>query len=447
MSARGAESELYRQRFAALEKDRAPQHPEWLTTLRREALELFSADGFPDPRAEEWRYTNVRPIVRREFQPTSDQDVAFERDWVAQHAIERLDAYELVFCNGRFEPELSYPDRAPEGCHIETLSAVVARTPDRLRNHLGAAAGYRDNSFAALNTAFFEDGVYIELTPGTRLDRPIRLAFFSLGEEQALIAHPRVLVVAGRESEAAFIEHYLGLDANKHFVNPLTEVHVGDGAAVDHYLLQQHSTDAFHIGSVHVNQFKDSRYRSHNINLGGRLVRHDLNVKLSEPGAEALLNGLFMGSGRQHVDNHTRITHAAPHSRSRENYKGVLDGHARGVFKGSVLVERNAQKIEAHQSNSNLLLSANAEVDTKPELQIYADDVVCSHGATVGQLDPVALFYLLSRGIDQETARGLMTFAFADEVVAQIGLQAIREKLEAIIVRRLPDSETLKEFV
>ena len=176
-------------------------------------------------------------------------------------------------------------------------------------------------------------------------------------------------------------------------------------------------------------------------------MRNDINVALKAPGAEAVLNGLFMASGRQHVDNHTRVRHGAPHTRSHEDYKGILDGHSRGVFKGSVLVERDSQKIEAHQASGNLLLSANAEIDTKPELQIYADDVVCSHGATVGQLDPVALFYLTSRGIDEETARGLLTFAFADEVIAQIGLAPIRAKLEEIIVGRLPDSETLKDFV
>jgi len=421
--------------------------PTWALTLRETALARFEQAGFPDPRQEEWRYTNVRPIAKKAFKPAGDALAHVEASVLSGLRFGVEGSVELVFVNGRLHAGFSQIDTLPAGVVVDDLGAALRNRADALEPLLGHVAADRDNSFVALNTAFLRDGVYIALARDCVLDRPVKLLFLSTREDEPVVCHPRIVIHGGENSQCAVIEHYAGAEGSGSFTNTVTEVALEAGARLEHYKIQRESTQGYHIGSLHVRQARDSNLRSHNVNLGGRLVRNDLNIDLAEPGAEVLLNGLFMAAGRQHVDNHTRIHHAAPHTRSTEEYRGVLDGHARGVFKGRVLVDRNSQRIEAHQTSANLLLSDTAEVDTKPELEIYADDVICSHGATVGQLDEQALFYLRSRAIDEETARSLLTFAFADEVVSRIGEQAIRDRLEQAIVGRLPDHERLKDFV
>jgi Fe-S cluster assembly protein SufD len=436
----------YLERFAALERELAGQ-PQWLATQRQEALARFSVEGFPDPRAEEWRYTNVRPIIRQAFRPASKSTSEFGAVDLAVARIGELEHEDLVFVNGRFRPELSSPTSAEPGTRIRSLASLIAEEPERLQGLLGSVVSYTDNPFAALNGAFIGDGAVIDVAAEHELQRPIRLLMVSTAESEPVESHPRILIRLGRHAKAAVIEHYLGFEGARNFCNGVTEVCLEEGAQLEHYRLQQESAQGFLVASLHATVKHDARLVSHNVNLGGRLVRQDLNVRLDQPGATTELNGLVVAGDRQHVDNHTRIHHAAAHTSSQEDYKCVLDGHARGVFKGRVLVERDAQKIEAHQISGNLLLSDTAEVDTKPELEIYADDVICSHGATVGQLDESSLFYLRSRAIDEQTARSLLIFAFADEVISRMGLGAVRGRLEEIIVGRLPDSETLKGFV
>ena len=436
----------YLERFAALEGKHAAEPP-WLTAQRREALARFSGDGFPDPRAEEWRYTNVRPITRQAFRAAEELTPRLEPESLVAARIGDLVLTDLVSVNGRFRPELSSPRCQQPGIRVRSLAAILAEEPDSLRDLLGSEVSYANNPFAALNSAFLSDGAVVDLAADTELQHPVRLLLVSTGEAAPVVCHPRVLIRLGRHAKAAVLEHFLGLPGARNFCNLVTEVRLEAGARLEHYRLQEEAEQGFLVASVHARVQRDARYLSHNVNLGGRLVRQDLNVRLNQPGASAELNGLLLAAGRQHVDNHTRIHHAAPHTTSQESYKSVLDGHGRGVFKGRVLVERDAQKIEAHQTSGNLLLSDTAEVDTKPELEIYADDVVCSHGATVGQLDEASLFYLRSRAIDAETARSLLIFAFADEVISRMGLAPVRARLEEIIVGRLPDSETLKGFV
>lgn len=439
--------QAYAERFGALESQLAANSPHWLIELKRTAFAHFAESGFPDPRQEEWKYTNVRPIATKGFVSPDATAVTVDENWVSDLLFPDLDAHVLVLVNGELRPELSALGVMPDGVTVQGLADALDANPQRLEVFLGQAASYEHSSFAALNTAFIRDGVFVDLAPNAVLDKPLHLLFVATAADQPVACHPRVLIHAGVGAEATVIEHYVGQGQSSGFTNVVTEVLAEANSTVRHYLLQDETQHAYHIGNIFARQHRDSRFLSNNINLGGRLTRNDINVTLAEEGAEAVLNGLFMVEGRQHTDNHTRIHHAAPHTRSEEGYRGVGDGHGRGVFKGRVLVARDAQKIEAHQSSANLLLSEHAEIDTKPELEIFADDVVCSHGATVGQIDEQSLFYLRSRAIDEQTARGILIFAFADEVIERLDLTPIRARLEQRIVGRLPDSDMLRDFV
>lgn len=447
MSRRDTTAQSYVEQFDRHEQLLPGALPDWLRTQKKAALARFAERGFPDPRHEEWRYTNLRPIAKKNFREADSTTVSLTAGELEAWRFAGLDAHALVFVNGRLSRELSSIGDMVEGVRIMALSDALVADSDELAGVLGSAINDELNSFATLNTAFLSEGAYVRIPAGTLLQKPVYLMFVSTAEHEPLVTHPRVVIHAGEGSECRVIEHYVGQAGSGNFTNAVTEVVTEPNASVRHYLLQEEGTEGYHIGSIHVRQARDSRFTSHNINLGGRLVRNDINVRLGEPGAQAELNGLFIVDGRQHVDNHTRVHHAAPRTYSNESYRGVADGHGRGVFNGRVLVDRDSQKIESHQNSANLLLSENAEIDTKPELVIYADDVVCSHGATVGQLDEQALYYLRSRAIDEETARGLLVFAFADEVVQSIDIAPIRERLEHRIVGRLPDSEMLRNFV
>ena len=417
--------------------------PEWLAGRRLGAAQRFADAGFPDPRQEEWKYTNVRPIATKPF-ATAESDAPVAADAIGELGFEGLDAYRLVFVDGRFRAELSDLEGLPEGATVHSLSLMLGDDSARLEPLLGTLAHDRYSSFAAANMAFLSDGAVIILGKGVRLERPVHLLMVGSAGSPATWNHPRVLVHAAEAAEVTVVEHYTDLEGANGFTNTVTELRAEAGAQIQHYLVQDHADTAYHIGSVFVQQRRDSRVTSHNVNLGGRLVRHDLNIDLTEPGAEIVLNGLFLVGGRQHVDTHTRVHHSSPHTTSREQYRGIGQGHGRGVFKGRVLVERGAQKTDAQQHSANLLLSPNAEIDTKPELEIYADDVKCAHGATVGQLDETSLYYLRSRGIDSEAARGMLVFAFADEVLERMDLEPVRTSIERRLAARLPESGAME---
>jgi Fe-S cluster assembly protein SufD len=307
--------------------------------------------------------------------------------------------------------------------------------------HLARHAGYQDHPFVALNTAFLQDGAFVSIPRGKAVERPIHLLFVSTHDRRgtATVSHPRNLILAGDDSQAMVIESYIGLNNALYFTNAVTEIVAGENAVVAHYKLQRESEEAFHISTVQASLSHNSNFSSHSIDLGGALVRNDVNAVLDGKGIECTLDGLYMVAGRQHVDNHTRIDHVKPHCSSRELYKGVLGGRSKGVFNGKIYVHKDAQKTDAKQTNKNLLLSEDAVINTKPQLEIYADDVKCTHGTTIGQLDQEAIFYLRSRGIDLEAARGLLTYAFASEMIGRIKVEPVRAQLETLLLTRLPE--------
>lgn len=404
----------------------------WLQAQRATALEVFRDAGFPTLRHEDWKYTDTRPIVQRRFHlagATHLPDAAALRPY-------SLAAHQLVFVDGRFASALSTRTHLSPGIEVMSLAEAIGRVPDRVEPWLGRTAGPGRNGFGALNTAFLQDGVFIHLARGTELDAPVRLLFLTSGAPDSVV-YVRNLIVAEAGSRASVIESYAALADATGLTNSVTEIVLEPGAQLEHYRLGRESEAAYHVGSTDVQLARDSRYTSHSIALGGRIVRHELYAALDAEGAECTLNGLYVTRGRQHVDNHTRIDHHKPHGTSREWYKGVLDGQSRAVFSGRVVVHPQAQRTDAEQANHNLLLSETAEADSRPQLEIYADDVKCAHGATVGNLDPDALFYLRSRGLDDAHARSLLVYAFAGDVLARIRLAPLRAQLEQQLAERL----------
>jgi Fe-S cluster assembly protein SufD len=412
----------------------------WLARLRRAALDRFAQRGLPGPRDEDWKYTSVAAIAKRPFAVPAQAgsvDVAIDA-----FALAGMASHRLVFVNGRYAPGLSQVGRLPAGVTLQSLAQTLERAPDALEPLLGEDR--YQTVFAALNAAFMADGVHLHLPRGTVVAEPIHALFVCTATDAAI--HPRNVVVAGEGAQATLIEHYVGLDGAAALTNAVTQLFVAADASVAHYKLQQEPARALHIGGIHAAQSRASRLESHSIALGAALARNDITTSFDAEGCEAVLNGLFLVSGRQHVDHHTRIDHAKPRGTSREYYKGIVDGAARGVFNGKVIVHPGAQKTNAQLSSRNLLLSKSAEIDTKPELSIDADDVKCTHGATVGQLDDNAMFYLRSRGVDEAMARALLTYAFAHDVIERVRVAPLRAMLERILVERLPQGGRIREL-
>jgi Fe-S cluster assembly protein SufD len=433
--------------LAEYKRQQGKQTMPWLQAQCSAAFEKFQQTGFPSTRQESWKYTDVRPLAAIKFITADACHKRIENERLDDIRISELDCHEMIFINGQFAESLSRLQGLPEGVIIENLTRSIQGTNKTLMEHLNRYAETDKHVFSVLNTAFLTDGALIFIPANTMIEKPINLLYISNQQDQPLVSHPRNMIILGHNAQATVIESYAGLDEAEYFTNTVTEILTSEGAILEHYKIQQESERSFHIGSTHVRQQGDSRYESHSISLGGALVRNDITTTLEAEGAEVVLNGLYMATGRQHIDNHTLVNHAKPHTRSEECYRGVLNGHARGVFNGKIIVHEDAQKTDASQSNANLLLSDNAEVDTKPELEIYANDVKCSHGATVGQLDENMLFYLRSRAVDEETARSLLTYAFADDVISRIKIPAIRNRLEYNVIGCLPDASLIREFV
>jgi len=429
----------------------APQLPgaglDWMARTRRDARDSFASLGFPTPRLEDWKYTRVAPIEKRSFRPYQGKGVGLGVDGLDGFEWQDLESHRLAFVNGRYSSTLSALGKLPKGVTVTSLAEAIDREPEVLEAHLARYADPRGQAFAALNTAFLCDGAFVRLARGVKLDEPLHLVFLSTPQQYDLCSQPRVLVVGEEDTRLVVIESYGGIGESAYLTNALTELSLAEGASVEHYKIQRESAKAFHIATVEAHQSRDSRFVSHAVSLGASISRNDINVRLDAEGADCELNGLYLGKGRQHTDFHTRIDHEKPHGSSREFYKGILTGHARGVFDGRVYVHPDAQKTDAQQSNSNLLLSRDAEVDTKPQLEIYADDVKCSHGATVGQLDENMVFYLRSRGIEERAARGLLTYGFARDVLERMSIGAVRDQLAELILSWLPNTEEIKEIV
>lgn len=428
--------ETYLDAMGAAEKELAGA-PSWLRELRRGGASRFAEVGFPTTRDEEWKYTDVTPIIQAGFKPAAREVNGIDPARLEGFWFENLPSHRLVFVNGRYSEKLSTPGAWPTGVTAMNLSAALRHQAHRIEPYLGRCAPEKIHGFAALNTALFADGAYIHLGRGARLAWPIHLLYVTTGAGGPLLSQPRNLVVAEGDSQAVLIENYVAIGESAYFTNALTEVAVGPHAMIEHYRLQEEGASAYHVGGLHAHLDRDGWFTAHGIDLGGRLVRNDLRSVLDAAGAECHLNGLYVIGGRQHVDNHTHIDHARPRGTSREFYKGVLDGRSRAVFHGRVVVRPDAQHTDAQQVNNNLLLSRDAEADTKPQLEIYADDVKCAHGATVGQLDPDVLFYLRSRAVDEAAARDLLTYAFARDVLNRLRLDPVRAQLERHLAAKL----------
>jgi len=412
-----------------------------LSARRRAALDAFMQTGLPGPRDERWKYTSVRALERREFSLAARGEAdPVTADAEKSLALGQLDPWRLTFVNGRFAPQLSVLDDLPEGVVLESLGVFLDGHADRLDELPDQGFAGPSDAFALLNTAFMHDGHVLVLPDNVRLERPVHVVYLGMPRDVSLMSHLRNIVQLGENCEATIIEHWLGAGReNEHdnLTNTVGLSLLGKGAKLTHLRLQQDSAHGVLVDRHDVIQQEASSYTAHTFDFGGKLVRHDLNTRFEAPGARCELNGLYVLDGRQHVDNHTRIDHASPDCTSKEQYKGVLNDRAHGVFDGLVLVQPGADGTDAHQSNANLLLSGDAEVDTKPQLEIYADEVRCSHGASVGQLDEDALFYLRCRGLDESAARGLLMRGFGMEMIDRVDSPELRQVLEGMLDQRL----------
>jgi len=429
-------TETYVRQFEAFAGNGGSEGPAWLPGVRRAAIERFAAVGFPTSRDEEWRFTPVGPIAHAEFRPAIPGTVT--REALAPFLFGHGEWPQLVFVNGKYAPELSAVPALPSGVKLGNLARALRREGALLERHLTRHARPETTPFAALNTAFMRDGALVHVPAGTVLDDPVHLLFVTSPDAAGSVAHPRNLVIVERGARASVVESYVTLaEGATYFTNAVTEVVSGEDAWTEHTRIQRESERAYHMGFTHVDQARGSHYRSFTLAMGGAIARHNLHVRLNAPGIETLMYGLYLARGEQVVDNHTAIYHDQPNCNSWEVYKGVLSDRARAVFNGKVFVKPEAQKTDAKQTNRNLLLSPTAKVDTKPQLEIFADDVKCTHGATVGFLDPLSLFYLRSRGIPPETAQRVLTYAFAAEVVDEVALAPVREELTRLVLARL----------
>jgi Fe-S cluster assembly protein SufD len=406
--------------------------PSWLAAHRNAALAAFAARGLPSTREEEWRYTNLAPLAALPFALAEPARV--ERADLEELATPLFACSLYAFANGRAVPKLSSPPGLPAGARCDSLAALLADGASGIEAHLDHCVDLKLHPFAALNSAFASDGAVIRAQRGESVAQPVHLVFASATGERPQVTHPRVLVVAEARSRVTIVQDHVSTGDGAAFTNAVTEVHVGAGATVHWVLLQREHDAHFHVSNLAVRQERDSTFSAHTLTLGGRLVRNDAGVLLAGEGASCTLDGLFVGGGSSVLDNHTEVDHAVPHGTSQELYKGVLGGAARGVFRGRVIVRPDAQKTSASQSNANLLLGTRAEIDSKPQLEIYADDVKCSHGSTTGRLDENALFYLRSRGLPESRARDLLLRAFALQVLERLPARALAEGLDDAVI-------------
>lgn len=421
---------------AAPEQASAPQ---WLKRLRADALAHFERQGLPTTRDEAWKYSRLGAIAEGTFIPRT----GVSRDTAHLSAVvERLGlpGPRLVFVDGRLAPELSSVAGLPRGLTLKPLRDAVREDGELLESVLGQRALANEHAFTALNAALLEEGVLLRLAPGALSEVPVQVVFLTRGDAPVL-SSPRILVVAGESSEATLVETYASAGpagSAATFTNAVTEVTLGDNASLHHYKVQVEADAALHVGALHAGQGRDSRFASHAFAFGGAMARNEVHAAFAGEGGDATLNGLYVGQGAQHLDNRTALDHAVPRCTSRELYKGVLDGQSRGTFHGLIRVRQDAQHTDSRQQNRNLLLSESAQADARPQLEIFADDVKCAHGAAVGRLDAQALFYLRSRGVPQAEAERLLTYAFAREVVEAVPAGPVRANIEALLALKLP---------
>jgi Fe-S cluster assembly protein SufD len=425
----------YQSHFDSFERTLNGESKSSLHQLRREAMGKFSDAGFPTTRHEEWKYTNITPITKIDFKPVLEYDgQGITQDQLNRFSLDTR--HQLVFVDGHFSRTLSSKGVLPKGVYCGSLAVAAKESGTLVHKYLGTQVKIDETPFVSLNTAFLRDGACIFIPDGVILEDSVHLLFVASGRREVLVA-PRNLIVLGKNSQASVVESYVTLNDAQYLTNAVTEVVVGDDAVLEHDKLQNESLDAFHVSMIHARLGRKTTFTSNSIAIGGSIVRNNVTANLDAEGSECTLNGLSLGTSAQIIDNHTTIDHAKPNCASHELYKSILDGKSRGVFNGKIFVRFQAQKTDAKQTNKTLLLSDEATVDTKPQLEIFADDVKCTHGATVGQLDAEQVFYLRSRGIDEMTARDILTFAFASDVVNRVHVDPLRAQLESLVHSRL----------
>jgi len=423
--------------FDTFEKNLNGQSLTPLHIIRKKALSRFNELGFPTVRKEEWRFTNISPIAQTPFKLSAGSEKV-------DNAAEKIDPYtlkdikhtQLIFMNGQFVPELTVL-HLPDGVRVKNLDRAIQEDKEIIEKFLAKNTNYMEQEFTALNTAFISDGAFIYIPDGMILDSPIHILYMTDKPGESIVTHPRNLIIAGNNTQSTIVESYAGVNNEIYFTNPVTEVIAGENAVVDHYKLQRECENAYHVAAFYVHQKKNSSFSSHSFSFGGSIVRNDIFNVLDGEGSDSILNGLYLAQKNQFIDNHSVIDHAKPHCHSNEVYHGILDDKAKAVFSGKIHVRPDAQKTDAIQSNKNILLSEEATVDTKPQLEIFADDVRCTHGGTVGQIDENGVFYLRARGINEQLAKNIMIHAFAGEIIKNIKIDQLRDVVDKLVATRL----------
>lgn len=438
------ERSAYEAAFRVFQERLSASDPAWLSRLREGALSRFEESGFPTTADEEWKYTNVSAIAKGNFVPSIDAQASapvLDAARLEPFLYQEARASRLVFVNGIYSAGLSSQEGLPEGVVAVDLSlALKGEHSEIVREQLARSADYNENAFTALNTAFIDGGAFLFIPKGVRVEAPVHLLFLSTsqGGAESRVSFPRVLVFGAEESEATVIESYGSLEDDAvYLTNAVVEIVLAANARLEYYKVQRESQQAFHIATTTTSLGRSSSFNSTAITIGAAIARHDIRISFESEGAECWVDGLYVVGTGQHADTHSLIDHRQPHCTSHQLYKGILDGKSRAVFNGKVFVREGAQKTDAMQTNRNLLLSDEARVDTKPQLEIFADDVKCAHGATVGQLEEEELFYLVSRGLRPELARNLLTYGFAEEVITKINVESIRTQLDEAVLNRL----------
>ncbi len=441
--------EHLKDQYEQFARDLGSAWPTGLTERRRQAIDRFGEIGFPSRRAEQWRFINLNRITQTSFRLPQSFN-GFGAPDLEKYSYEGC--HQMVVVNGRYSAEHSRIGELPEGVIVGSLAAAAEQHPELVERYVGRFAKFENHPFVALNTAFLRDGAFIYVPKGIHVEQPINLICLGVPEAEPVAFYPRNLIVAEESAQVTVVEQYATIESDNggsgvYLTSPVTEVEAGANSTIDHYKLQRESIDAIHMATFQIHQQRDSNVSSHSISWGGGLVRNDVNAVLDGEGCESTLNGLYMVEGEQQIDNHMRMDHAMPNCNSHELYKGILEGKARAVFNGLIHVHPDAQKTDAKQTNRNLLLSKEALCNSHPQLEIFADDVKCTHGSTTGHLDALAVFYLRSRGIGEEAARSLLTYAFAADIVERIKVDAVRNELVEFLFRRLPKGDVVRQAV
>ncbi|MBI5729756.1 MAG: Fe-S cluster assembly protein SufD [Ignavibacteriales bacterium] len=430
-------NEWYVAKFKSFEDKLNGQSKSFLHEIRKNALNSLAELSFPTNRNEEWKCTNVAPILKHNFIPAMISTVPkFQQDEIKPFLFKDFDYHLMVFVNGLFAEELSEIGNLPKGVVVDGLNRIIKNNPDSISKYINNLSKI-DNAFNALNTAYSYDGLVVIVPDGTILEKPIQVLYLNSSKDDLVLSLPRNLIIAGKNSQVSVITNYRGYGDKTYFSNIITEIYIGENAIVNFYKIQNENDGSYHIEKVQAIQKKNSVFNHYNINFGGAIVRNDINTLHDDQNIETHYYGLYLAHGKQHVDNHTFIDHAKPNCMSNELYKGILDDNSRGVFNGKIIVRRDAQKTNAYQQNKTILLSKTATIDTKPQLEIFADDVKCSHGATVGHLDDTSEFYIRSRGVPQELAKSMLIRAFANDVIDTVKIEPLKEQINHMIFEHL----------